>query len=321
MPATAVQFNPTKVIDTFAISNAIPRLPDVSLLERRGWRPHFHRVTGRVARLILTSERGSLAPRLTLSERYDALWNLRAEVSLGSWLFGSNTVLPDEQQLEYGKQRLAAFVGDATGVQFDIENGRTNRVDYARDFDVGPDKVLRAIDFVGRQSLPRRRKVRYDDTSVNFMNIGKHSSWTLRLYSKSHEVRHRRSTAPEIAVASGILRLELSLRGRGIKAFAQRNSLKGCRASDLLNPVVAENALIEAEHSIHLQAAIAAEGRRVKDLLKICNGAAFLSRVGYAALAPTYGLDLEGLPGLTFSRRSGQRYRADFNYVGLSVLE
>ena len=88
------------MIDTFQISKTFARLPNHIESGGSKWKPLRDKHTGESTALCLNDGAGK--PRLTLSKNRNDWWNIRAEVSVGRWLHGSNLHLPNEEELHRG---------------------------------------------------------------------------------------------------------------------------------------------------------------------------------------------------------------------------
>ncbi len=140
------------MFDTVAISRTFARPPNVALLERNGCKPFFSRYNGEVYKLVLNGEIGAKEPRLTITGTPKALWIIKAEVSIGAWMFGSNLHLPDESDMKEFFSMLSDFVRFKTDIKFDAHRERITRADATRDFNIGESKVLTTIKQVSKSS-------------------------------------------------------------------------------------------------------------------------------------------------------------------------
>ncbi len=159
------------MIDTFQISKTFARPPNESELISNSWKPILNKHTGEPTALCFNSARGE--PRLTLSRTRNDCWIVRAEVSFGSWLFGSNLHLPNEDELHHGLDLLSEYVESKSGIVFDAHTERVSRVDFTRDFQVGENAVIPIISKFAKLNLSRYERVCFGETSVYFKNGGK----------------------------------------------------------------------------------------------------------------------------------------------------
>ena len=107
------------MFDTIAISKTFFSLPDVALLGRNGCKPVFSKYDGEPYKFVLNGKEGIKEPRLTISKSPKGFWILKAEVSVGAWLFNSNLFLPNENDMKRFFADLSNFVRWKTGVRFD----------------------------------------------------------------------------------------------------------------------------------------------------------------------------------------------------------
>jgi Phage replication protein CRI len=219
------------MIDTFQISKTFARPPNKDRL-REGWKPIVNKHTGEPTALCCNSAKGE--PRLTLSRTRNDYWIIRAEVSLGSWLYGSNLHLPDEAELHHGLDSLSEYVESKSGIVFDAHTERVSRVDFTRDFQVGENAVIPIISKFGKLKLPRYNRLCFDETSVYFKNDGKERTKEFLIYSKHHERLAKGKDIAEQERAKGLIRLEFGLRKSAVNRFAKSLKLPNHHANCVL---------------------------------------------------------------------------------------
>ena len=130
------------MIDTFQLSKTFARPPNEGELVDNGWKPLLDKRTGETTALCLNAPKDEHKPRLTISRTRNDWWIVRAEVSIGSWLHGSNLYLPNEDELHHGLDSLSKYVETKSGINFDAHAERVSRVDFTRDFQVGENAVI-----------------------------------------------------------------------------------------------------------------------------------------------------------------------------------
>lgn len=197
------------MFDTVAISRTFARPPNVDLLVENGCKPFYSKYSGEVDKLVLNGEVGAKEPRLTISPSPNGLWILRAEVSIGAWLHGSNLFLPDENDLNRFFPDLSQFVELKTGIPFDAHNERTTRLDVTRDFILTESRVMGVLNELKNLVIPKYHCKPIDNKTVVFENKGRDKNKRIIIYSKYHDLIDKKASETEIERARGILRLEI----------------------------------------------------------------------------------------------------------------
>jgi hypothetical protein len=155
------------MIDTLKLSKTFARPPNTSELIRKGWKTlRYDDESGESISLCFNSPKGECKPRLSLALNRNNLWNIHAEVALGSWLHGSNLHLPNEDELHHGLDLLSEYVESKSDIVFDAHTERVTRVDFTHDFYVSEDAVIPIIAKFKKFELSRYEHVCYNDTSV-----------------------------------------------------------------------------------------------------------------------------------------------------------
>ncbi len=307
------------MIDTFQISKTFVRPPGESELYENGWIPLRDKRTGEPTALCLNSAKGE--PRLTLSRTRNDYWIIRAEVSTGSWLHGSNLHLPDEDELHHGLDLLSEFVESKSGVSFDAHTERVTRVDFTRDFQVGESAVIPIIGRFGKLQVPRYKRVCFDDTSVYFKNAGKQRTKEFLIYSKYHERLTNGKSLPEQEKAKGLIRLENSFRKSGVARLAESLKLKSHHANYILTKETSEKVIQRAMELLHFGSLSTADGANVERLFEARDSASAFNLVGYLYMKDKYGDDLAKQPFIEISSKTLKRYSDNCRKTGVLSLE
>lgn len=307
------------MIDTFQISKTFLRLPEASELEGNGWKPLHGKHTGEPTALYCNSARGE--PRLTLSKNRNDYWIIRAEVSLGSWLHGSNLHLPNECELHHGLDLLSEYVERKSGIVFDAHAERVSRVDFTRDFQVGENAVIPIIGKFAKLKLPRYTRLCFDETTVYFKNAGKQRTKEFLIYSKFHERLAKGKDALELDAAKGIIRLENSHRKSAVNRIAKTLKLPNHTARHILTKETSEKVIQVAMKQLHFDSLLTAGNSNNEKLFEFCNPTALLSRFGFLYLKDKYGENFYQNPLINISKRTYERCLADCRSAGVLSLE
>lgn len=311
------------MIDTFQVSKTFARPPNENDLENNGWKPLFDRRNNEATALCYNSAKGEHKPRLTLSRTRNDLWIIRAEVSPGAWLHGSNLYLVDEDELRHVLDALSATVEDKSGIVFDAHTERVTRADFTRDFPVGENNVLPIIAKYARFVLPKYHRVCYDDTSVYFKNSLKKGKLTkqFKIYSKYHDLLSKCEDAAEIEKAKGLLRLEISHFKAAVHRLAKSFNLHNHHANHILTKITSEKVIDDAMKRLHFISFTKTGNSNVEKLLKACDSSSALSRIGFLYVRDQYGEDLAKHPLINLSSKTLKRYQDDCSKAGVCSLE
>jgi hypothetical protein len=186
------------MFDTVAISRTFTRSPDIDLLVKNGSKPFYSKYDGKPYKLVLNGLNGAKEPRLTISKSPKALWIFKAEVSIGSWLFGSNLFLPDEKDIINFYLSLSNFVRYKTGIRFEAHLERTTRLDATRDFQIGESRVLSVLKELNSVDIPKYNRKPVNNTGVYFENQGKSKNKKYSIYSKYHDFWIKMQAKPNL---------------------------------------------------------------------------------------------------------------------------
>ncbi len=311
------------MIDTFQISRTVARPPNISELLRVGWKAAPYQNSDDPTAFFYNAAKNEGKPRLTLSRNRNFMWNLRAEVSLGSWLYGSNQHLVNERELFEGLNLLSEYVEDLSGIAFDAQTERVSRVDFTRDFQVGENFVIPIIAKFAGLTLPRYQRVCYADESVYFKNslLKNKLNKQIKIYSKHHETLANSTDSAAQDKAKGILRLEVSYQKSAVNRLAKSFKLPKHHANHILTLKTSENAIAWAMKMLHFEKLATAESSKVEELFEFYDTPAALSRIGYLFMKKNYGDDFPNLPFIKASPKTFKRYEDDCRRAGVLSLE
>ncbi len=310
------------MVDTFQISKTFARPPDESELESNGWKPLLDIHSGKLTALCFNSPKGEHKPRLTLSRTRNDYWIIRAEVSLGSWLYGSNLYLPNEDELHHGLDVLSEYVERMSGIVFDAHTERVSRVDFTRDFQVGENAVIPIIAKFGKLDLTRYERVCFGNTSVYFKNAGKERTEEYLIYSKYHERLANSKDLAEQEAAKGLIRLEVSYRKSAGNRLAKSLKLPNHHANHILTKETSEKVIQRAIKQLYFDSLLTAKNSSAEKKLFDQYGATMsYSLIGFLWLREKSGEDLRKLPFINTSPKTLKRYLDDCTKAGVLSLE
>jgi hypothetical protein len=243
------------VFDTVAITGGFRTLPDIDLLEKNGCKLFFNQ-NGEVYKIVLNGEIGAKEPRLTITKsRYGFYWRLEAEVSIGAWLFGSNIYLPSENDLPIFLSLLSDFIYFKIGIRLKINECRITILDATRDFKLETkSRVTSIIKELSYLEIPKYDRRPFNDTSVYFENKGKVTNKIYKIYDKQHERIKNGASQEEIALAEGVLRLEIHHGdNRAVSNLAKSLRLPDHNAGTILTKETSESVINDAMKLLGLE--------------------------------------------------------------------
>jgi hypothetical protein len=310
------------MFDSVAISSTFARLPDIGLLERNGCKPYFRASTGESYKLVLNGERGSKEPRLTISRSPKELWIIKAEVSIGAWLFDSNLFLPDENDMKDFLTALSEFVGKKTSIRFDARRERITRLDATRDFQVGESKVLSILKKISNFEIPKYNRKPINDTGVYFENKGRVKNKRYALYSKYHELLDKNASEAELDLASGLLRLEIQHKNnKAVSNLAKSLHLPNHNANNILTRETSEKVIERAMELFSLQSLLENVDSSLETLAMNFNSAKPLTLAGHLLYKARFGSDYSKLPFINLSEDTIKKYDRECAKTGILSLE
>lgn len=311
------------MIDTIQISKTFVRSPDQSELERNAWKSIRDQRTGEPTALFFNSPKGENKPRLTLSRTRNDRWIIRAEVSIGSWLHGSNLHLPNEEEFQNGLDLLCKYVESKSGVSFEAHTERVSRVDFTRDFQVGENAVIPIIAKFAKFNLPRYKRVCYEETAVYFKNSLEKFKLTkqFKIYSKFHERLSESKDKSEQEAAKGLIRFEISFMKSAVNRLAKSLKLPNHRANHILTKETSKKAIEKAMKQLHFHSLLTINTPSIKKLFAVCDSTSGFSRVGFLYLRDHYGDDLAKQTFINASPKTLKRYSDDCSKAGVLSLE
>lgn len=309
------------MIDTLQISKTFLRPPNLIYLLENGWKPLRDKQTGEPTALYFNGAKNE--PRLTLSKNRNEKWIVRAEVSLGSWLYGSNLHLPDEDELRRGLDRLGQYVEDKSGIDFDADLERVTKVDFTRDFQVGENAVIPIIAKFAKLALPKYKRVCYEETSVYFKNSLERGKLTkqFKIYSKYHERFANSDDAAEHEAAKGLIRLEISFMKSAVNRLAKSLKLPSHHVNHILTKETSDRALKQAMKLLHFDILLTAENSNVESLFNICDSTEVYKYIGFLYMRDQFGEDFSKLPFVNTSPKTLKRYWDECRSAGVLSLE
>jgi hypothetical protein len=314
------------MFDTVAISQTFARPPDIDLLVRRGCKPVYSQFTGEPYKLTLNGEKDGKEPRITINKSPKGFWILKAEVSIGAWLFDSNIYLPEEKDMDIFFPMLSEYVGDKTGRKFDAGIERVTRADVTRDFQVNESQVLPIIAALGNISLPKYNRQTINGTGIYFENKGKIKNKKYSVYSKFHELLTKRASPNELAAAKGLVRCEIQHKNnRAVTDLAKSLKLRNHNADHVLTRRVSETIIENTMNLLNLASLLDCGNGQSDYLDRLVEvygrSSTTIKLAGHLALKKKYGADYGKHQLFDLSPKTIKGYDRQCAKAGVSSLE
>lgn len=308
------------MIDTFQVSRTYARPPNPETLKKHGWKPIFN--FGEINAFSFNAGNGK--PRLTVSQdntREHCF--IRAEVSAGKWLFGSNLHLVDQSEMNEALRLLSIYTAEYTETDFDAFKARVTKVDFTEDFNIGEHLIFPIIAKYSRFELPKYERVIYNASSVYFRNSLKKGKLTkeYKLYGKHQERLDNGKDRSEQEKAKGILRLEVGLRKSAVYRLAKELNLEDYTAKNILTKEVSDAVLTKAKDKLAFESMTANCLENFELLFKdrSYNDASRL--LSFLYLRDLYGNDYSYFQKYGLSQRTCQRFWNECKKIGVVSLE
>lgn len=305
------------MIDTIAITTSYQKPPSMEGLIERGWRKSHPYRKSRLNTLTFYSDGVKYSPRLTFSQTPNYLWHLTAEVSLPAWINGSNLELFDESKIDEGLWFVSEYVTEMSGMKFDAKEGRVNRVDFAKDFQIGERDIRKVIGKISKIKVPRYNRTSINDETVYFQNKGKRQSKKIRIYDKHAEILQKDSTVEDKEKSRGVLRVETLMRTSAIEIQRKKMGLPNRTANMVLTKEFADVVINETIGTLHSDTWLSNENIDINRLLEAYDAKQVIRFIGFAEFRREFGNDFYRIPSLKFNKKTYDRYLTGLQKVGI----
>lgn len=298
-------------------------LPDIQLLIDNGCKVFTSRKDGEAYKIVLNGKPGAKEPRLTITRSQKGFWRLQAEVSIGAWLFESNLLLPDENDLKIFFEDLSNFIFYKIGIRFDVWIERATVLDVTRDFYLNSEsRVLSAIKALNYVDIPKYNRRPFNDTSVYWENKGEDKNKIYKVYSKQHDFINKGASIEEIQLAKGVLRLEVHHGdNRAVSNLAKSLNLPKHRAGFLLTRETSETVINGAMKLLSLDALLNNQFNSSLEILaNNFDKAMPLTLAGHLAYKEKFGSEYYKLPFINLSAATVKGYERECAKTGTLSL-
>lgn len=307
------------MLDTIAVKKFLP--PSSDILARRDiWNPPKR---GNFYRFVCNQELDTGLPRLTLSRSKDSKLHLRAEVSIPRWIKGSNSILPNEEEVRLGLERLSEFVADTAGERFAISDMLVTRVDFTKDFNIAEDEIVSAVRSLSDVFIGRYNRTKVNDSTMYFNSKGRTLNRRIAVYGKHREVMSRNGSENDLERTKGVLRLEISYRTTtAVNGLVRDMRLTDRSANQVFTRKVAEEVFQDAIGRLGLKRLLrAGEHSVLKKLEKLYPPSRVMRLIGFLEYVRTYGHDFYKLPSIRYGRTTYCEAVKDCKRAGIYYLE
>lgn len=273
-------------------------------------------------KLVLNGETSAKEPRLTISKSPKGFWIIKAEVSIGAWMFGSNLFLPDQNDMKQFFPMLSDFVRFKTGIKFDARRERVTRADPTRDFQLEESKVLSVLKKLSNVEIPKYNRKPINNTGVYFENKGKIKNKKYSIYSKYHDLLDKKAEETEIELARGILRLGIEHKdNRAVANLSKSLNFPDHNADHILTREVSETVIEDAMNLLTFESLINRNDSALEKLGETFDSSKPLTLAGHLLYKSKYGLDYGKLPFINLSENTIKKYDRECAKTGISSLE
>lgn len=307
------------MLDTIAVKKFLPASSDI--LDRRDiWKSPKR---GNPYRFVCNQELDTGLPRLTLTRSKDSILHLRAEVSIPRWIKGSNSILPSEDEVRLGLERLAEFVADTAGEKFPVSEMLVTRVDFTKDLNIAEDEIVSAVRSLSDVFISRYNRTRVNDSTMYFNSKGRTLNRRIAVYGKHREVMSRKGSENDLERTKGVLRLEISYRTTyAVKGLVQDMRLIDRSANQVLTRKVAAGVFQDIMGRLGFERLLkAGEPSVLKKLEKLYRPSHVMRLMGFLEYVRTYGHDFYKLPSIQYGKTTYCAAVKDCKRVGIYYLE
>ena len=307
------------MFDTVALSKSLLGIPATDFLLDRGAVPGYSPHTSELNKWKVNSNLGSKEPRITFSKRSNK-WTLRAEVSIGEWLYDSNLHLPDEADLKVFFEWLSIYIETKTGIKFDTGSERVVKAHITRDFYLTEDKVLSALSKIREIRISRYITHPFGETTVYFDSKGKKKNKRITLYSKLHQLESINASTSEIEKAKRILRLEIEHEYKAVYNLSKSLNYPYHSAEYILTKKTSDKVIEDTIGLLNLDKLLEDDECDLKKLALRYDTTKCQTLIGHLVFKKQYGADYWKLPFITLTKATIKKYDRECAKTGITSL-
>jgi hypothetical protein len=311
------------MIDTIKISHLCLTMPRPEELEQRGWHKIYNKNTGRVTSWVY--KEGIQSPYLSLFVAPDGKVYLSMEVSLPTFIFGSNARLPNQSEVERGLDLLSEYVTKKSGLDFDAHSAMVWKVHFTKDYFVGDVAIAQVISKLSTMTIPRFSKGGYSETTLYFHSKGAGKKAgkprTICIYDKHKECVNKSFSKSDTQHAKGMMRLEFRYK----TTTAVKRLVKGCllpnrEAQTIFTNVISDEILAPVEKQILLLLEETNPQNRVIELTRTYGKRRTATLIQFLVYKLYFGNQFHKIKSLDFSRSAYYKCQRDCRELGIANL-
>lgn len=151
-------------------------------------------------------------PQLTYTEKIlqgRPIAALSVEESLPKAFFGHNAQSLKSDEMKEALKRIGDYVENQVHKDFDIETAIVTRADAEHNFRLENELTVSAwLNALSSHSIPRFRRISYENTGIQFVPTGKSRERALVVYSKYKDAEKSNAKREVLKLARNVLRVE-----------------------------------------------------------------------------------------------------------------
>lgn len=300
------------------LQHQIQRPPSKEVISKYNWLPIRFDSDGSVTRFICNEPKGSHAPRLTLTRSPDWKWYLMAEVSIPAWLFGTNTILPNQQDIFDFLYQLSFYVSEKAQRNFDAPSAKMRRVDFTNDFLIGRENIIPKIRNISKIIIPRFLRTVYNEKTVAFRNRAKRKGKIIKIYDKLSEIIDTKKHISNQDEIKDLLRLEVSLcSDYYISKLKKEYGLPDISAESVLRIEIAESEIQKARELTYFDVQPLEEDIKLHLLIANYGSKYAATLFGFLKLIENYGFDFCKFSFLGYPERTYRKHLKECKDAGV----
>lgn len=310
------------MFDSNALSATYLTMPNERIIFDNGGFSRLSSSDKKPYKYIINGEKDSKEPRITIT-RGEYEWIVKAEVSIGEWMFGSNIYLPEEKDLSDYLELLSQFVYFKTGYQFYAETSRVTRLDVTSDYFVGESRVKEILKAYGNITIPKYNRKPVNDSTVAYEVKGNKKNKKYNLYDKRQKFLDEGADSELLNLSKGILRLEVQHKDNKAVSNLAKSLKKSYHSADLLlNKAVSDAVIEKAVNVLSLDQFLQEKTDSTLEILaREFTGSSALLRAGHLAYKAKYGENYAQTLSIGLTPATIKKYERECKKIGCSSLE
>ncbi len=312
------------MIDTVKLSQQLVQLPDSEILESLGCKRKFES-SGKFSSWFFKEYKKS--PYIQIFTAKDGKHYITAELSIPTFLFGSNVCLPTQEDVVESLEILSQYVWEKLGIEFIAQNANIWKVHFTRNYKLDENLIQKTISKLAEMRIPRFNKSQYSETTVYYQSKGlgrqNKKPRTICIYSKQHECINNKFSSEDIKQAAGVLRLEFRFNNaNSISRFVKNSKLQDRKPQTILTDNISNLVLNPIEEQmLSILENISFSSNNIYNILSenFSNGR-LPKLIQFLYLLDNFGEDFYKINSLKFTKSAYYRCQKDCRKVGIYSL-